>query len=386
MSAMQKPYAVLAAIREVYGQPEGALPLHAPVFAGNESAYVQETIASTFVSSVGAYVDRFERMLEAATGASHAVATVNGTTALQMALLLAGVGPGDLVITQALSFIGTANAVAHAQARPVFLDVDRDTLGLSPEALERFLKEQCRIEGGVCRHRESGARIAACVPMHSFGHPVRLDEIAAICAEWAVPLVEDAAEALGSRYHGRACGTFGLLSALSFNGNKICTTGGGGAIVTNDPEIARRAKHLTTTAKIPHRWLFQHDEIGYNFRLPNINAALGCAQLERLPEFLAFKRDLAARYQARFESMQVPFVAEPEGTQSNYWLCALLMRDRAERDEVLAVTNDAGVMTRPIWEPLHTMAPYLDCLRDDLRATLDIADRLINIPSSFKDG
>jgi len=373
----------LQVIRDVTGS-NGPLPLHAPIFEGNESAYVQATIESTFVSSVGEYVDQFERMLCDITGAAHVIATTNGTTALHMALLLAGVTPGDLVITQSLSFVATANSIAHAGAIPAFVDVEKTTLGMSPDALLAFLKEECELTPAGCRHRVSGRRVASCIPMHSFGLPCRIEDIVAICADWRIPLVEDAAEALGSRYGSRHCGTFGQLGTLSFNGNKICTTGGGGAIMTNDPELAKRAKHLTTTAKVPHRWRFEHDVVGYNFRLPNLNAALGCAQLEQLDHFVEFKRNLASRYQAAFEAIGVPFVAEPKGTYSNYWLCAILLDNLAERDACLQLTNDAGMMTRPIWEPLHTLPMYAQAPRDALTVTTNISERLINVPSGVQ--
>lgn len=382
---MGRPQQIVDVVRAACGALDGPLPLHAPVFGGNESRYVQSTIESTFVSSVGAFVDRFEAMLAEATSAGHAVACVNGTTALQMALLLAGVAAGDLVLTQSLSFVGTANGIRHAGGEPVFLDVDRETLGLSPDALAAFLDGECEWMAGGCRHRATGRRVAACMPMHSFGFPVRMAEIEAVCARWSIPVVEDAAEALGSRYRGRGCGSFGRLAALSFNGNKICTTGGGGAILTSDPALARRAKHLTTTAKVPHRWLFQHDEVGWNYRLPNLNAALGCAQLERLDEFVRFKRAQAERYAAAFSAVGVEFLREPADSEANYWLCAILAVSRAERDAILQATNDAGVMTRPVWEPLHTLPPYRDAPRGALPVTLDLADRLVNVPSSFRE-
>lgn len=378
---MSKTSSILQVIRDVTGS-DGPVPLHAPIFDGNESAYVQATIESTFVSSVGAYVDQFENMLRDITGASHVIATSNGTTALQMALLLAGVTPGDLVVTQSLSFVATANSIAHANAFPAFVDVDETTLGMSPDALLAFLQQECELSSDGTRHRASGRRVAACSPMHAFGLPCRIEEIVAICADWRIPVVEDAAEALGSRIGARHCGTFGLLGTLSFNGNKICTTGGGGAIMTNDAALAKRAKHLTTTAKVPHRWRFEHDEIGYNFRLPNLNAALGCAQLEQLDHFVAFKRNLASRYKAAFEAIDVPFISEPKGTHSNYWLCAILLDNLAERDACLQLTNDAGFMTRPIWEPLHTLKMFAQAPRDALTVTSDIAARLVNIPSS----
>ena len=380
---MSRAHDVLRIVRDVYGG-SGPLALHAPVFAGNEMAYVRATIESTVVSSVGAYVDRFEQMLSEFTGARYVIATANGTTALHMALLLASVEPGELVVTQSLSFVATANAIVHAGAEPAFVDIDPTTLGMSPEALSAFLQEDCERVGGTVRHRASGRRVAACVPMHSFGLPCRIDDIADICAQWELPLVEDAAEALGSRHDTKHCGTTGRLGTLSFNGNKVCTTGGGGAIMTNDPVIAQRAKHLTTTAKVPHRWRFEHDAIGYNFRLPNLNAALGCAQLEQLDAFLTFKRTLAERYRSAFDAVDIPFVVEPPGTHANYWLCAILLRNAAERDRCLEVTNDAGVMTRPAWEPLHTLRMFAELPRGPLPVTAHIGARLINIPSGVR--
>lgn len=384
---MSRAHEILRTIREVYGVENGAaVPLHAPVFAGNESAYVQSTIESTIVSYVGEYVDRFEAMLRDITGAQHVAATVNGTVALQMAVTLAGAQPGDLVVTQALSFAATANAIAHAGAVPAFVDVERETLGMSPDALRAFLETECERTGDGVRHRATERRVAACLPMHSFGLPCRINELLAICEEWGLPLIEDAAEALGSLYQDRHCGIFGLIGTLSFNGNKIVTTGGGGAILTNDAELGRRAKHLTTTAKVRHRWRFYHDEVGYNFRLPNLNAALGCAQLEQLPKFVEFKRDLAQRYQAGFAELQVPFVNEPPNTRSNFWLCAILVRDLAEREDVLTLTNDSGIMTRPIWEPLHTLPMYQSAPRGPLPVTAEMAERLVSIPSGYKNG
>ncbi len=382
---MGRALTILQIIRDIYGG-DGPLPLHAPVFAGNESAYVQATLESTFVSSVGAYVDRFEQMLAAYTGARYVIATNNGTAALQMALRLAGVLPGDLVITQSLSFVATANAIAHAGALPAFVDIESSTLGLSAAALRAFIADACEPAANGLRHRASGRRVSACVPMHAFGFPGRMDEMVSLCAELGLTLVEDAAEALGSWRGERHCGTFGRLGILSFNGNKICTTGGGGAILTDDAALARQARHLTTTAKVPHRWRFEHDEIGYNFRLPNLNAALGCAQLEQLEGFIHFKRDLAQRYRAAFDAAEVPFLAEPEGTRANYWLCAVLLRDRAERDACLHLTNEAGVMTRPSWEPLHTLPMFADSPRGPLAVTADIAARLLNIPSGVRPG
>jgi aminotransferase in exopolysaccharide biosynthesis len=380
---MIRAHEIVRIVRAAYGS-HGPFPLHAPVFAGNELAYVQATIESTFVSSVGAYVERFEHMLAELTGAKHVVATTNGTTALHMALLLAGVKPNELVLTQSLSFVATSNAIAHAGAFPAFVDVEMATLGMSPAALQAFLERDCERVAGGTRHRASGRRVAACVPMHTFGMPCRIEAIAEICAQWHLTLVEDAAEALGSRHGSRHCGTTGRLGTLSFNGNKLCTTGGGGAIMTNDPSLARRAKHLTTTAKLPHRWRFEHDEVGYNFRLPNLNAALGCAQLEQLDGFIAFKRALAARYRAAFEAAGIAFLTEPPGTRANYWLCALLLDDEAERDHCLEITNDAGIMTRPAWAPLHTLPMFAQSPRGPLPVTERIGARLINIPSGVR--
>ena len=378
---MSRAATIVKVVREAYRRPDGFLPLHAPIFEGNESAYVLKTIESTFVSSVGEYVSQFERMLQDITGAAHVIATTNGTTALHMSLLLAGVERDDLVITQSLSFVATANSIAHAGAMPAFVDVDADTLGMSPAALEAFFQQECERSSRGCVHRATGRRIAACVPMHAFGLPARIEEIADVCRKWSVALIEDTAEALGSRVGDRHCGTFGLLGTLSFNGNKVCTTGGGGAIMTNDSDIAKRAKHLTTTAKVPHRWRFEHDAIGYNFRLPNLNAALGCAQLERLTAFIEFKRDLVRRYQRAFDGTGIQVVAERPGTFANYWLCAILLADRTERDACLEETNEAGVMTRPVWEPLHTLPMFSAAPHGPLETTQWIADRLINIPS-----
>ncbi len=373
-------------IRRCQQLPAGDVPLHAPVFRGNEKKYVLDTIESTFVSSVGEYVTRFEEMLAASCHCRRAVACCNGTSALEIALRLAGVAPGGLVLTQALSFVATANAIKHAGAEPVFLDVDRDTLGLSPDAVRDFLAGHCRLADGKCMERQSGRMVQACVPMHTFGHPARMDELQAVCSEWHIPLVEDAAEALGSVYKGRHCGTMGLLGILSFNGNKTVTTGGGGAILTNDERLGGLAKHLTTTAKLPHRWEFRHDAAAWNFRLPNLNAALGCAQLEQLDHFLQVKRNRAGAYAALFRDTEWQFVAEPQNCRSNYWLCAVLTNSREERDTFLEETNAAGLQTRPVWEPLHTLPMYEKCLRGDLLVTMDIAARLVNLPSGVGNG
>lgn len=377
--------AILLGIRDLRRAPEGFIPLHAPVFNGKERDYVLDTIESTFVSSVGEYVNRFERMLCERTGARHVVACMNGTAALQAALSLAGIGNGDMVLTQALSFVATANAIRHCGAEPVFLDIDRSTMGLSPDALRVFLEEECEsLPNGTCRHRATGRRVGACAPMHSFGFACRIEDICRICADWNIPVVEDAAEALGSLYKQRHCGTFGLVGILSFNGNKIVTTGGGGALLTDDENLALRAKHVTTTAKKAHRWEFFHDQVAWNFRLPNLNAALGCAQLEQLDAFVADKRSLAYRYAELFADTPWQFVREPADCQSNYWLCSVLFGNREERDAFLTASNDQGIMTRPAWEPLHTLPGFRNCMHGELPVTLDIAGRLINLPSSVR--
>ena len=372
---------LLRRIREVQNFPDGPVALHAPIFAGNEKRYVMVAIESTFVSSVGEYVTRFEEMLCSLTGARYAVACCNGTSALEMALRLAGVQSGDVVLTQPLSFVATANAIVHAGAEPVFLDVERSTLGLSPDAVRKFLEARCLRGQGVCRLADTGQRVAACVPMHSFGLPVRMDELLAVCDEWNVPVVEDAAEALGSSYKGRYCGTMGQLGVLSFNGNKTVTTGGGGAILTNSDELAATAKRLTTTAKIPHRWEYRHDAVAWNFRLPNLNAALGCAQLEQLERFIDIKRKRAAAHAELFRDTDWEFVTEPGNCRSNYWLCAVLTNSPSEKNAFLAATNDAGLGTRPVWEPLHSLPMYQHCRREDVSTAMDIASKLVNLPS-----
>lgn len=369
---------ILRAIRDINQCPEGFLPLHAPIFCGNEQKYVADTINSTFVSSVGEYVNRLESMLQKVTGVRHAVACVNGTSALQVALHLAGVRSGDWVIIPSLTFVATANAVAHCGAEPIFLDIDRETLGLSPQAIRDFLQQHAP------QGRYQGRRIAAIVPMHCFGFPCSMDELLAIATEWNIPIVEDAAEALGSDYKSHPCGGLGQLGILSFNGNKIVTTGGGGAILTDDPELARQAKHLTTTAKLPHAWEFRHDAVAWNFRLPNINAALGCAQLEQLDFFVTEKRQRAHAYQTFFADTDWEFLTEPADTCSNYWLCSVLLPDRHQRDAFLQASNAAGVMTRPAWEPLHTLPIYASCPHDALSITTQIADRLVNLPSGVR--
>lgn len=372
---------LIAFIREIY-QSNEAIALHAPVFKGNESRYVQQTIDSTFVSSVGAFVDRFEKDMAVYTGAHAAVATVNGTAALHIALKLAGVQCGELVITQALTFVATCNAIRYCGADPVLLDVDQETLGLSPKAVSAWLaSEAYRDDEGQCRHKATDKIIRACVPMHTFGHPVDLTGLLAVCEAWGLLLVEDAAESLGSFYRGIHTGTIGALAALSFNGNKIMTTGGGGMILCQTDELAKQAKHITTTAKVVHPFEYVHDQLGYNYRLPNLNAALGCAQLEQLPGFLAAKRELAGHYARFFAGSELCFVKEPDHAQSNYWLQAVICPDQNVRDDLLSLTNAQKVMTRPIWQLMHRLPMYEGCLRDDLTQSQWFEARVVNLPS-----
>ena len=361
---------------------ENPVPLHAPRFIGNEKKYVIDAIDSTFVSSVGRYVDKFEEMVREITGAKYAIATVNGTCALHVALKLAGVQPDDEVITQPLTFVATANAISYCGSKPVFLDVDRKMLGLDPRALEDFLKANACIENNTCYNNTTRRRIAACVPVHTFGHPCEIDHIAKVCERYHLVLVEDAAESLGSTYKDQHTGTFGLLGIYSFNGNKTFSCGGGGAIVTNDEDLAKKAKHITTTAKMPHPFEYVHDVTGYNYRLPNLNAALACAQLEQLDSFIDRKRKLAETYKTFFESLGIPFVHEPDHARSNYWLNAIILPDSKTRDEFLKVTNNANVMTRPVWKLLNKLEMYRDCRTDALTNAKWLEERVVNIPSS----
>lgn len=373
------------AIRAVTG--EGPAALHEPLFVGNEWSYLKECLDSTFVSSVGEFVDRFEAELAAYTGARHAVAVVNGTAALHVALKLAGVEEGDEVLIPALTFVATANAVRYCGAEPHFVDSEESTLGVDAARLRAYLTDRCERRSGRCVNRASGRVIRALVPMHTFGHPSDLEGLLAVAADFNLVLVEDAAESLGSSYDGRHTGTFGLLGTLSFNGNKTITTGGGGAILTDDEALAKAAKHLTTTAKLPHRWAFEHDQVGFNYRMPNINAALGCAQLERLSDFLAAKRRLFERYRDAFASLDgVAVVAEPARAHSNYWLQALLLDrpDETLRDAILAATNEAGLMTRPVWTPLNRLAPFKEAPAMEMPVADSLERRLINVPSGAR--
>lgn len=375
---------VIAVIHSIYGK--SPIPLHRPVFEGREKQYLSDCIDSNFVSSVGAKVTEFEQQIAAFTDIRYAVATVNGTAALHVALQLAGVEYGDEVITQALTFIATCNAIRYCGAQPVFVDVDRETLGLSADALQRFLTQNVAVRQGQAFNKATGRRLRACVPMHTFGHPCRIEKIVALCAEYRIPVVEDAAESLGSYVGSYHTGRFGRLAALSFNGNKVITTGGGGMLLTDDETLAKRAKHLTTTAKVPHPYEFAHDETGYNYRLPNLNAALGCAQMERLPEMLKIKAEIAARYAEFFSETNITFVQAPEGCTSNYWLNAILLDSPAERDAFLRYSNEQGVMTRPIWRLMHRLPMYADCQHDALENSIWLEERVVNIPSSVPDG
>jgi len=369
-------------VRELY-QTNDFITLHAPQFRGNEKQYLLDTIDSTFVSSVGAYVDQFEERVAEYTGAKYAIATVNGTSALHIALKLAGVESNTEVITQSLTFVATCNAIRYCQATPVFVDVDMDTMGLSPDSLAAFLDEHAELrDDGCCWNKISKKKITACLPMHTFGFPARLDEISKICQQYHIALVEDAAESLGSYYKGKHTGILGKTAAISFNGNKIITTGGGGMVLTNNAEIAKRAKHITTTAKVPHKWAFEHDEVGYNYRLPNLNAALGVAQMELLPDFLSGKRIIATAYQQWGSDNGVQFAQEPINTQSNYWLNTLITEDIQARDEWLQQTNELGVMTRPAWTSMHQLEINKDALCADMSNTNHLYERLINVPSS----
>ncbi|MBP1680116.1 MAG: DegT/DnrJ/EryC1/StrS aminotransferase [Proteobacteria bacterium] len=360
------------------------IPLHEPRFIGNEKKYLNECIDSTFVSSVGAYVDRFEKEFALYVGSKYAIATVNGTAALHVSLVLMDVGENDEVITQPLTFIATCNAITYCGAKPIFVDVDKETLGLSPAALRIFLDENAEIRENQCINKTTGKVIKACVPMHSFGHPCKIDEIKAICDTWHIALIEDAAESLGSYYKSQHTGTFGKVGAFSFNGNKIITSGGGGVIVTDDEVLAKRAKHITTTAKVPHKWEFVHDEIGFNYRLPNLNAALLVAQLEQVNYFLENKRALAKIYEDFFESLDVQFIKEPKDSKTNYWLNAIMLDTKEQRDLFLEYTNSHGVMTRPIWTLMNKLEMFKMFQCGDLSNAIYLEERIVNIPSSVR--
>jgi aminotransferase in exopolysaccharide biosynthesis len=370
--------------RSIFG--DGFAPLHRPVFEGNERQYLVDCIDSNFVSSVGVKVAEFENRVAEFTGARYAVATVNGTSALHVAIQLAVVVPGDEVISQALTFVATCNAINYSGAFPVFIDVDLDTMGMSASALETFLETNAEKTNKGVFNKITGRRIGACIPMHTFGLPCRIEKIAAICSSWGIPLIEDAAESLGSYVGRRHTGTFGAMGTFSFNGNKVITTGGGGMIITDDSDLAERAKYITTTAKVPHPYEFVHDEVGYNYRMPNLNAALGCAQIERLDDFLSAKAKLSEQWGQLFEGMQIHLFRAIEGSKSNHWLNAIVLNSKDDRDDFLKKTNDSGVMTRPVWQLMTQLPMFRDCQTDGLENSLWLQDRVVNIPSSVPDG
>jgi perosamine synthetase len=358
------------------------IPLHEPRFVGNEKKYLNECIDSTFVSSVGKYVGELEENIASYTGAKYAIATSNGTSALHISLLLANVCQSDEVITQPLTFIATCNAISYCGAQPIFIDVDKDTMGLSPSSLKYFFENNTTVKNNQCINNKTSKVIKACMPMHTFGHPCRIDEIKEICDTYNVFLIEDAAESFGSLYKGKHTGTFGQMAAFSFNGNKVITSGGGGCIITNDKILAKKAKHLTTTAKVPHKWEFIHDMVGYNYRMPNLNAALAVAQLENIDGFINSKRKLASSYKEFFSTQEPTFFKEPEQSKSNYWLNTILLKNKDQRDKFLEETNSRGVMTRPIWTLMNQLPMFEHAQCDDLINSKWLNDRVVNIPSS----
>lgn len=375
---------VTSFIHQLYGTKD-FVPLSVPKFIGNEKKYLEECIDTTFVSSVGKFVDRFENEMALYTGAKKAVVCVSGTNALHMSMMLVGVERDDEVLTQALTFIATCNALSYIGAQPVFIDVDKSTMGLSPDAIKEWLMKNAEMKDGQCYNKNTGRRIKACVPMHTFGHPARIDEIADICLEYHIELVEDAAESIGSKFKGQHTGTFGKVGVISFNGNKTITTGGGGMMLFQDEELGKLAKHITTQAKMPHRWEFRHDYIGYNYRMPNINAALGCAQLENLDKYIESKRKVAFEYENFFKNIpDIEFFIDSKDTFSNYWLNAVILKDKKSQLDFLQQTNDSGVMTRPIWELMNRLHMFKHCENDGLRNTVWFADRVVNIPSSVR--
>ena len=381
---MMKYESTIHFIKQIYKNVDHVL-LHAPAFIGNEKKYLDDCIDTTFVSSVGKYVDRFEDAIAKYTGANRAVVCVNGTMALFMALKLCGIKPDEKVITQPLTFIATANAIAYCYAHPVFLDVDEDTMGLSPTKVRLWLERNAAVKSDGCYDKHSGKKIRAVVPMHTFGHPVKIDDFVKLCDEWKLALIEDAAESIGSFYKGRHTGTYGEIGCMSFNGNKTITCGGGGILLFQNKEKGDYAKHITTQAKIPHRWEFKHDAIGYNLRMPNINAALGFAQLECIDTILANKRETSRMYKDFFSNIDdISFFDEPKDCKSNFWLNAVLLRDKRERDIFLAETNDNGIQTRPIWELMNRLPMFISATRGDLSTAEMFADRIVNIPSGYR--
>jgi perosamine synthetase len=380
---MKKTKDTILFIQDIYKTLD-FIPLHEPTFGGNEKKYLLETIDSTFVSSVGSYVDQFEDSIATISKTKKAIAVVNGTSGIQVALRLVGVKAGDEVITQALTFVATANAIAYNNASPIFLDVDLDTMGLSPKAVAEFLEEFGELHEDGCYNKKSGKKISACLPMHTFGFPVHMDELIEVCNAWEIPIIEDAAESLGSEYKNKPTGSIGELGVFSFNGNKIVTCGGGGAIVTNNESLGVKGKYLTTTAKVPHAFEFYHDELGYNFRMPNLNAALACAQLEQLDLFLKNKRSLALEYKSFFDNSGIKFRTETPNTKANYWLMCIELENQKERDLFLSETNSSKVMTRPIWQLMYRLPMYNNCQRDGQLNAQFLEERIVNIPSSVR--
>ena len=372
---------VISFIKSIYNTDK-FIPLHEPRFLGNEKKYLGECIDSTFVSSAGKFVDQFEDKIAKYTGAKYAVATTNGTSAIHISLILADVDINSEVITQSLNFVASCNAISYCNATPIFIDVDRDTMGLSPSALKFFLENNTTIKNKQCVNNKTSKVIKACIPMHSYGHPCKIEEIKKICEEYYIFLIEDAAESMGSMYKNKHTGTFGQLGTMSFNGNKIITAGGGGCVVTNNEILAKKAKHLTTTAKVPHKWDFNHDQIGYNYRMPNLNAALLIAQLEKLNDFIINKRKLADKYEVFFKSIDYNFFKEPKDSKSNYWLNSIILKDKKQRDQFLDETNLNGVMTRPIWTLMNKLTMFKDAQCDDLKNSEWLDERVVNIPSS----
>ena len=373
---------LISFIRDIY-QSDGDIPLHSPSFKGNEKKYLLNAVNTTFVSSIGAYVDMFEQHLCAFTGAKKAIATINGTCALHASLHCAGVKRGDHVITQSLTFFGTCSALLTLGAVPIFVDVDRCSMGLSPDALEEWLHANADIDSsGICRLTVNRKRVAAVIPMHTFGHAVRLEELEKICKVWGLTLIEDAAESIGSYYKGKHLGTFGHFGVLSFNGNKTITTGGGGAVLCSDLLEGQRLKHVTTTAKVSHEFEFVHDELGFNYRLPNLNAAVGCAQMESLDSKLKDKRFLAEEYEKFFSNTPFVFFKEPSYARSNYWLNTVICESKQTRNRVLEQTNAVGIKTRPIWRPMHKLEIFSDSIHGPMENTDFFADRAVNLPSS----
>tara|TARA_B110000037_G_scaffold196757_1_gene234273 strand:- start:157 stop:1317 length:1161 start_codon:yes stop_codon:yes gene_type:complete len=370
-------------IRTVYNT-SSFIPLHEPKFNGNEKRNLVECIDSTFVSSAGKFVNNFEKKIANYTGSKYAIATCNGTSALHVALILANVDSNSEVITQSLTFVATCNAINYCGANPIFIDVDKDTMGLSPSSLKNFLEKNTKIKNRKCINNKTGKVIKACMPMHTYGHPCKIDKIKEICDRYHIFLIEDSAESVGSKYKGRHTGTFGKLGVISFNGNKIITAGAGGCIITNSKILAKKAKHLTTTAKVPHKWDFIHDSIGYNYRMPNLNAALLVAQLENLDNFLKNKRKLAKIYENFFKKKNLKFFKEPRNCKSNYWLNSIIFKNKKKRDIFLDLSNKKGVMTRPVWKLMNKLKMYKDCQTTNLKNTKFLDERVVNIPSSVR--